>query len=367
LQERFDRWLLGRMFVERGPGDGFVYYYDNPATGPTLLSSMVTAKVCLYLLDTGRPELARRCGEALLRCQVPQNGPKHLRGGLPSEVTPTASALAKGEAFYAGDNLLAATALHRLFLATGDIRFASGAAGACTFVVLSLMNGVSQGVWQEDHGAPMLCIHDNGALVNSIHSKVELLWLKALAEVAALIKSPKMEERFHKAVAFYRLAVTPSGVIMDHYEPGFPPTPYAVENWKPYSDQTLIGDNLLRAALGFVRLGELERALPVLKFIQHRSGAVPGYLGMATGRDRFLKEDRIYYDVVCTGMLRALATAAGNDELVAQCNRLLERLQDPETGGWYWGVRADDWMPVEPKLATLTGLWAVHDFAQSAR
>lgn len=367
MQERFERWLLGRMFVEGGPGDGFVYYYDEPASGPSLLSPAVTAKVCLYLLDTGRPELARRCGEALLRCQVAQTGPKHLRGGLPSEVTVAAGALEKGEAYYAGDNLLAATALHRLFLATEDSRFASGAAGACTFVVLSLMSGMSQGVWKEDHGAPMLCIRANGALVNSIHTKVELLWIKALSDVATLIKSPRMEEGFHKAVAFYRLAVTPSGAIMDHYDPGYPPTPYAVENWKPYSSETLIGDNLLRAALGFVRLGELERALPVLKFLQHQAGAVPGYLGMATGRARFLKEDPLYYDVVCTGMVRSLATAAGDGELVAQCARLLERLQDPQTGGWYWGVRADDWAPVEPKLATLTGLWAVHDFVQSAR
>jgi len=366
MQERFDRWLLGRMLVEGGPGDGLVYYYDNPATGPSLLSPAVTAKVCLYLLDTGRPELARRCGEALLRCQLPQSGPKHLRGALPSEVKPAASALEKGDAFYAGDNLLAATALHRLFLATDDVRFASGAAGACTFVVLSLMSGVDQGVWKEDHGAPMLCVHGNGALVNSIHPKVELLWLKALSDVGILIKSPRMQEGFRKALAFYRQAVLPSGAILDHYDPGYPPTPYAAENWKPYSSGTLIGDNLLRAALGFLRLGERERALPVLKFIQHQDGAVPGYLALESGRTRFLKEDRPYYDVVCTGMVRALATAAGDTELVAKCNQLVERLQDAETGGWYWGVGADDWKPVEPKLATLTGLWAVHDFLRSS-
>jgi hypothetical protein len=365
MQERFDGWLLGRMFVEGGPGDGLVYYYDNPSTGPTLLSPAVTAKVCLYLLDTGRPELARRCGEALLRCQVPQTGPKHLRGALPSEVTASKAGVAAGDAFYAGDNLLAATALHRLFQTTGEVRFASGAAGACTFVVLSLMSGVAQGVWKEDHGAPMLCIRENGALVNSIHAKVELLWLKALADVGALIKSPAMQEAFHKALAFYRRAVLPSGAILDHYDPGYPPTPYAAENWKPHSSETLIGDNLLRAALGFLRLGERERALPVLKFIQHQAGAVPGYLALGTGKDRFLPQDRIYYDVVCTGMVRALAAAAGDGAVVTQCTTLLERLQDGQTGGWYWGARADDWTPVEPKLATLTGLWAVHDFTRS--
>jgi hypothetical protein len=86
MQEKFDGWLLGRMLVEGGRGDGLVYYYDNPDTGPTLLSLAVTAKACLYLLETGRPELARRCGEALLRFQVSQSGPQHLRGALPSEV-----------------------------------------------------------------------------------------------------------------------------------------------------------------------------------------------------------------------------------------------------------------------------------------
>jgi hypothetical protein len=368
-REAFDAWLLGRMMLHEGDGAGLVHYYEHAASGPELLSPMVTAKTGLYLLATGRLDEAKACADALYRFQVPRDGPGHLRGGLASSIVRGADGrLVSGDAYYAGDNLVAAWFFHALFRRTGEAAAAAAAAAACTFVCESLMSGLSAGVWAEDHGAPMALVRRDGARVNRINTHVELAWLRVLSDVGRVIRSGTLVRAFERSSAFHASGLQPSGAMLDHYEPGWPPARFDPARWRPYSTSgQLIGDNLLRAAVGWVRLGFPERARGIVAFLKPDDGAVPGYLDGRTGAAGFVARDRVYHDVVCSGLLRSVANALGDGALARRCEAYLARTQDETSGGWFWGLHADDLTPVEPKRATLTGLWAVHDFLGADR
>jgi hypothetical protein len=182
-----------------------------------------------------------------------------------------------------------------------------------------------------------------------------------LGKLGETIRSPQMQRAFETARAFYERAKLPSGAIWDKYDVGYPPVPYDASRWKAYGPNQLIGDNMLRGAMGFYRMGDVEAAKATLRFIKDQDGGVPAYLSLQTGEPAFVPGSRIYYDVVCTGMIRALALATGDTARAETCVAFLERTQDPETGAWYWGSRAQTFEPVEPRYATLTGLWAVTD------
>jgi hypothetical protein len=367
MRARFVAWLESKGTAVATGISPLVYYYVGAKDGrPEQIHPMVSAKAILFNLQLGNVARATAMGHALLRWQQRDAGGVAFRswGAFPSAIREEpAGKWVHSAAYYAGDNLVVLEALLALFAATRDRLFLESAIGVGTWVCDVMCRGVGHGVWAEDYGAPMEVVRLDGAFGNKIPAHVPMLWIASLGRLARLTGEKGYGAQLEKAAAFYLRGQANNGAFYDHYDPGYPAVAYNRARWMPYSPGKIIGDNVLRSALGACRLGDVVAARRVFAWLKPEAGAVAAYLNIETGGAGFLPTDAVYYDVVCSGLYRSLCQWLGERKAAEEAVRFAAARQDAD-GGFTWGVRKDAFASVDGKQATLTGLWSVADFSR---
>jgi hypothetical protein len=253
-------------------------------------------------------------------------------------------------------------ALLALHAKTKNPDLLNSAIGVGTWLTEVMCKGHKNGVWAEDHGAPMYFVTAEGNFSNDIHTSVEMMWMGSLNRLGELTKEPAYKRQAAKATDFLRRCQAASGAYLDAYDPAYPPKPYDPGRWKPYQPGQVIGDNMLRTALGMCRIGDVGSARKFYNYLKVESGAVPGYLNVDSGEHGFPAGSRVYYDVTSSALHRSLCQWL-NERAAAEADMAFLRSVQHTSGSWPWGVWKDDRTPVEPKLAPIVGFWATADLS----
>jgi hypothetical protein len=225
-----------------------------------------------------------------------------------------------------------------------------------------MCKGHKFGVWAEDHAAPMQFVTSDGNFSNAIHTSMEMLWLSALARLGAVTAEAAYTRQAQRAYDFLRHCQTKSGAYLDAYDPGYPPKPYDAGRWRPYQAGQVIGDNMLRTALGRCRAGDLDSARRFFRYLKVENGAVPAYLNVDTGGHGFPDGSPVYYDLTSSALHRSLCQWL-NERAAAEADMAFIRATQHASGAWPWGIYKDSKKPVEPKLAPVVGFWATADLS----
>jgi hypothetical protein len=319
----------------------------------------------LWLLRQQRVDEARTVMAALLAWQQPVDDQVHARthGAFASAIERRDGRWQRGTRFYAGDNLVVLAAILALHEQVGGDPLLERARRVGQWLSAIMCRGERFGAWSEPHGAPMQLVTASGDFVNRITTGVPMLWLSALHRLGDALSERRYCRQADRAYAFLRAGQASNGAFMDHYEPGFPAEPYDPARWRPHAPGQLIGDNLLRAALGACRFGDRAAAGRLADWLQVEDGAVCAYVDADTGGSGFEPGARDYYDVTSSGLYRALCLWLGRAEQAAAASAFLERTQ-LASGGWYWGLMRDGLGPLEPQLSPMPGLWATADLSR---
>lgn len=390
MVERFHRWFDANAIVVGSNAAGTIWNFWEPQRSRgSFIYPMLSGKAVIWMLERGDVARARVLADALLPWQQTRSTTPALArsyGAFPSKLEPLAAPAASaapsvapsasagdargaewglGTAFYSGDNLVIIDALTRLYEATRDPRYLNAAIGAGTWVVAVMGQGHRYGVWKEDHGAPMQMVSLAGDFVNKIYGQVEWLWIGALKRLARVTGEPAYARLADRARDFYLTSQVASGAYLDHYDPGYPPEPYAATRWQPYAPGQLISDNVLRAALGACRSGAVDSARRFRAWLKPDPGAVPAYLDLVRGGSGFERSSLIYYDVVSCGLLRSLAQWLDDRPTAVAAIRFLERTQMAD-GAWSWGILKRGTKSLTGEQAPIVGMWATADLSLNA-
>ena len=365
MATRFHRWLRTAGVAKERDVQNLVWnFYETDRQRGAWVYPMLSGKAILWLVRRGAVGEAAAIAKTLLFWQQTSRTGALAKsyGAFPSLVEPRGGAWVSGDRFYAGDNLVILEALVLLHERTKDPDLLNAAVGVGTWLTEIMSDGRRQGVWAEDHGAPMHFVTAAGDFSNHIHGSVEMLWIGALHRLGKAAAEPAYCRQADRAFRFYLAGQYASGAILDHYDPGYPAVPYDPGRWRPYQAGQVISDNVLRSALGLCRMGELERARRFFRWLKTERGGVPAYLDLATGGEGFPPGQRVYFDVTSSGLHRSLCQWLGEKAAAEEAVAFLRRVRD-RSGAWVWGVYRDDLAPVEPKLAPVAGFWATADLS----
>ncbi len=365
VADRFHRWMLSQGFAQDRSVRNLVFnFYDTDKNTGSWVYPMLCGKAIVWLLGRKRVADAVAVADALLRWQQIYHHDTWAKsyGAFPSAIDrdPKGSWRA-GDRYYSGDNLVILDAFVQLYERTRSREVLNAAVGIGTWLCNIMCAGMKFQTWQEDHGAPMWFVNARGDFSNTIYANVEMLWISALYRLGKVTSECSYCRQAEKAFRFYKLSQTPKGAFYDHYDPKYPPLKYSVHQWVTYQGRQVISDNILRAALGLCRWGELDMARKTFDWLQADGGAVPAYLDINTGKHAFDSGD-IYYDVTSSGMYRSLCQWLGKKVPAKEAVLFLRRTQD-KSGGWYWGVFKKNLKPVRPEMCPMPGFWATADLS----
>jgi len=357
-RRRFLGWLRS---LERAGAHGLYPYMSGPgAAHLSGLSPMASADLAVWALRTGEVDLGLRIASGLAHWQreVERSMPARVHGGLPSDLARDSAGWRPGTAYYAGDNLLCMAALCRAHAASGKEEYAVAALKIARWMRATLLDGRRAGLWARNYGPPMHYMTADGAYDNTIHTAVDYLWLGALREVSELDKAGGWLAMEAEASSFLADAQSRHGSWYSYFQPDTPRTAAGRWHWYRGTDVAL-GDDGLRATLAALRYGRSGQVQAYLQWLQPAEGVyVHGYLDPRTGSPKFLRGDAPYFDMVCTGLLKALHERLGRMEESARCEAAMLQWQAND-GGWHWGRRQGDMQPLKDEEALITAVWAM--------
>lgn len=360
--ERYDRFVQWIRKTTPPQAGGMVHYMSPPVGKQQTLSTVASAYVLLLHLRMGNIDAARLIGDALVNWHRESlgNTAAPVRGGLPSEFNLKSGRWTLGDYYYANDNLLAIAALTELHAVTKVDRYALSAVLIGRWMERSLFDGKRLGLWAKNYGPAMQFIRTDGAANNAIHTGMDFLWLSALAGLHRLDPERGWIQRQAEGTAFYAQSMAPEGCWYDHFKPHKPDHPAGSWHW--YRDSYVtIGDNTIRSAMAATHFGFTEQVRKFSQWLKPPGGTwLWGYVDPASGGPRYLEKDIPYFDVVCTGLLKAWYRKTGKSQLANRCEDLIAKLQAPN-GGWYWGLREKGMKPLNNEQATIVGCWALAD------
>jgi hypothetical protein len=363
----FVDWMEHHATERDAAVEGLVYaYYDTDKQRPWFLSTMVSADVARFYLQAGDQTRARAIGDGLLRWQHDGSGRfgERLGGAFPSELHKEGTEWVAKPYYASSDNLTVIEALLDLSEATSDPRYLDAAKRSGVWLRDVMSHGELYGVWAQPHGAPMHAVTASGDFDNRIGVGRTLFWLPTLHRLAAMTGESSFAQMAEQAEAFLAHGQHPSGGFHDHYDPGYPALPFDQNRFRAYGpDGAVVADDSIRASLGMVFAGNHESSARFAKWLSHRQGRVTGYIGIETGKPRFTPRDRVYYDIVSSGLLGALLGRLDVEH--ADTTDFLLNTQ-AENGGWYWGWDEQTDRPLTATQSTLTGLWALLDLSPRA-
>ena len=357
----FLNWIRP-MTPESGMGlSGYMFSFRKKITE---LSTLATADSILLHLRMGNIDLAKNAANGLIQWHrhILKNAPDPVKGGLCSEFSLRNGNWIQGDYFYASDNLLAISALLELHSVTKIDRYATTAQLIGRWLEKTLFDGKRLGVWSTNYGPAMQYIRSDGAANNAIHTGMDFLWLSSLRGLHSIEANQGWNQRLDKAIDFYKSSMAPEGCWFDYFQPHR--VNQASGNWHWYRNTYLtIGDNTLRSALAAHSFGLKDQTAAFSKWLKSPNGKwLWGYIDPKTCTAKYLPTDTVYYDVVCTGLLRSWYTKTGQPKLAAKCQQALDMLQS-ENGGWHWGVKESNLQPLNSEQAVVTGCWALADLA----
>jgi len=366
MGNRFLRWLRSEGVSAARPVQNLVFNFVDAKTHVgSWIYPMLSGKSILWLVQRGLIADARAIADTLLGWQQFSNVGKLARsyGAFPSKLEQAPDGTWKAnDYFYSGDNLVILAGLLALHGRTKDPELLNAAIGIGTWLTEVMCKGHQLGVWTEDHGAPMYMVRASGDFANVLNTNVEMLWISALHRLGTVTNEPAYCAQAERAFRFYLGSQTQSGVFLDRYDPGYPPKPYDAGRWKPYQAGQIVGDSVLRSALGACRWGELARARKFFDWLKTEHGAVPAFVNLSDGDHGFPKSQRVYYDLTSSALHRTLATWIGQRKAATLAQEFLRKTQHAN-GGWYWGVYKDKLAPVDAQLAPIVGFWATADLS----
>jgi hypothetical protein len=366
MARRFLRWLRSTGVSSARPVHNLVFnFVDAKTRTGTWIYPMLSGKSILWLVQRGLVEDATAIADTLLGWQQFSKDGKLARsyGAFPSKIDQDPNGTWKAnDYFYSGDNLVILAALLALYGKTKAPELLNAAIGIGTWLTEVMCKGHKLGMWTEDHAAPMYMVRASGDFVNSIATSEEMLWMSALHRLGRVTKESAYCSQAERAFRFLLGSQLQNGVFLDRYDPGYPPKPYDAGRWKPYQAGQIVGDSVLRCALGACRWGELARARKLFDWLKTESGAVPAFLDMNNGGPGFPSNQRVYYDLTSSALHRTLAGWLGKRNEATQAQAFLRKTQG-DTGGWYWGVYKDKLAPVDSQLAPIVGFWATADLS----
>jgi hypothetical protein len=363
---RFLSWFRGRATGKDRAIRNLVFnFYDLEAGKGAWVYPMLSGKAMLWLIRRGLVDEASAIGTTLLRWQqTSRQGPlAKCYGAFSSKLEEKDGKYQHGERYYSGDNLMILEALLALHAKTKNPELLNAAIGVGTWLTEVMCKGKAFGVWTEDHGAPMQFVSSAGNFSNTIHTGMEMLWMRSLQQLGKLTSEPAYSRQAQRAHEFLRRCQTTSGAYLEAYDPGYPAFPYNAGRWKPYQPGQVIGDNMLRTALGACRLGDLDSARKFHRYLKVENGAIPAYLNVDTGEHGFPKGSPVYYDVTSSALHRSLCQWLSQRAAAETDMAFLRATQHP-SGGWPWGIFKNGLKPVEPKLAPIVGFWATDDLSR---
>jgi len=357
----FLNWIKS-MTPESGMGlSGYMFSFRKDISS---LSTLGTADSILLHLRMGNVDLAKNAANGLVHWHqfILRNAPDPVKGGLSSEFILRNGNWIHGDYFYASDNLLAISALLELHTVTNIDRYAATAQLIGRWLEKTLFDGKRIGVWSINYGPAMQYIRSDGAANNAIHTGMDFLWLSSLGGLHTLDPQRGWNQRLTKAIDFYRTSMSPEGCWYDYFQPHR--VNESTGRWYWYRNTYLtIGDNTLRSALAAQAFGLRDQTTSFAKWLKPFNDKwLWGYLDPKSCTPKFLPTDTVYFDVVCTGLLRSWYTKTGQQQLAAKCQQALDMLQS-ENGGWHWGVQESNLQPLNSEQALVTGCWALADLA----
>ena len=366
IANNFHRWMVSQGFAQDRLVRNLVFnFYDTDKNKGSWVYPMLCGKAIIWLLGRKRVADAIAVADALLRWQqiYKHDSWEKSYGSFPSAIDRDPKGVWKaGDRYYAGDNLVILDAFLQLYERAKSKEVLNAAVGIGTWLCNIMCAGLKLQTWKEDHGAPMWFVNAKGDFSNNIYANVEMLWISALYRLGKITSECAYCRQAEKAFRFYKLSQTPKGAFYDHYDPAYPPLPYSASRWITYAGRQVISDNVLRAALGLCRWGELELARKTFDWLKVQNGGIPAYLDIQTGQHGFDKDSDVYFDVTSSGMYRSLCQWLGKKVQGKEAVVFLRRTQD-KNGGWYWGVFKNGLKPVRPEMCPMPGFWATADLS----
>jgi hypothetical protein len=362
-QQAFVSWVTR---LQPPQAQGLAGYMDGGVSGQGTLSSTASADLLLLFLRLGRIDLAEAVGDGLViwHRRVSRTAPKVVAGGMPSEFLPQGGSWVAGSHYYASDNLVVMAALLELYAATRNAPYADTAVRIGAWMESTLFDGKRLGTWSQNYGPAMQYMREDGAVNDEIHAGMDFLWLSALQPLHQLDPGRGWNERLTQAVHFFAGAQSPTGGWHDHFKPAG--RDRSQGGWRGFRNaDVMLGDNSLRSALAAHQFGlkqQTERFAAWLRPVQ--DCWMYGYLDPQNAGPKFVASDTPYYDVVCTGLLRAWYRKTGLQQHADQCQAALDALQAPN-GGWYWAATASNLSPLNREQALVTGCWALADLCHA--
>lgn len=361
---RYESFLNWIKLMTPPDGMGLCRYMHTSGFEKSPLSTLASADATLLHLRMGNLDLARKTGDALVlwHRSVMRNAPSMVKGGMPSDFPLENGSWVPGDYFYAGDNLLTVAALIELYNTTKLDRYANTAVSIGSWLEKTLFDGKRIGVWSINYGPAMQYIRSDGAANNAIHTGMDFLWLSSLRGLHTLDPQRGWNQRLSKSIDFYRTSMSPEGCWYDYFQPHRVNESAGRWYWYKNADLT-IGDNTLRSALAAHAFGLRDQTASFAKWLKPSNGKwLWGYLDPKSCAPKFLPADTVYFDVVCTGLLRSWYTKTGQQQLAAKCQQALDMLQS-RNGGWHWGVKESNLQPLNSEQALVTGCWALANLA----
>jgi hypothetical protein len=326
------------------------------------LSLIASADALLFYLKTGQSDNAKKVADGIVHWNrmLRSNQSRQTQGGMPSEIVWDGNAWVSGHYFYSADNLVIIEALLQAYALSGRNAYAETALNIGRWLRFSLFDGAKMGVWKKNFGPPMNYMLANGAVDNSIHTATEYLWIGALRSLHKIESTAGWDEMFKQALKFYADAQSPAGPWFDYFKPH--KYSHSTGSWYWYQNRDIvIGDNTLRAALAAQQYGYVQQVTKFLKWLKPANGVfLWGYIDPSICKPQYLPQDKPYFDIVCTGLMRNLYTLRGNQELATLCTKRLLQLQ-AANGGWYWGHLSHSMEPINADQAVITGIWSLVD------
>ncbi len=315
MTKRFLRWFRHSGIVSSDPRAPKLLFnfYDARRKRGIWIYPMLGGEATYWLLRKGYVREAHEHARALLPWQqLRRDGKLALsHGAFPARIELTRDGVDVYDWYYSGDGLAIMGALLAVYKKTKDRALLDAAIRTANWITQVMCKGHQLGLWVEDHGAPMYVVRGSGDFGNMIHNAVEMLWISALYELGNVTRESAYRRQAERAFAFYRRSQLPNGAFLDHYDPEYPPKPYNARRWKPYQPGQIVGDNVLRSALGACRFGDLRAARRLYDWLKLSRGGVPAAIDQDTGGSWFPPGQPVYFDVSSIALHRSLALWLG--------------------------------------------------------
>lgn len=330
---------------------GLLYYMDKGTAH--FLSPLTTAKTAIWANCVDDKILLKKYAQAIVFAQqIMAKTYPELKGALASSYVRHKNGLVAGQYVYACEQLVCISALLKAYSHFKEDSFLIAAHDNAMFIKRTFLNGYALGAWNQPFPIPFNYLTTNQAFENTMRNGVEYLWISAFLELYKHTHEYIWLQLYQDALAFYKNSQADNGLWFDTFFPN-------KKTWAWYQTTNVVADNMLRCAIASTLVGEDKQVDHFLQQLErhHDKGLIMGYLSTIDANNGFISQDKPYYDVVATGLLRNLYMLRGNYGLASQCQQTLTLLSDSKSG-YFWGRYQHDFSPVGKEKAVITTLWA---------